>query len=129
MASVAIVETKPSRNNYKKEFGFDFDRYALCSDSSIKTVRKKDVDIEFNPDDYEWVILVGKDAFKYYTDKSQIMDYSGKVVNEKFIAAINPAMLAFKPEVQNLWDKTRDSIKGYIRGDLKASTAETRTFS
>ena len=128
MASVAIVETKPSRNNYKAEFGFDFDRYALCSDPSVKTVRKKDVDIEFNPDDYEWVILVGKDAFKHYTKKTQIMDYSGKVVDGKFIAAINPAMLTFRPEVQNLWNKTKDSIIGYVTGELNASTADTSRF-
>lgn len=128
MAKVAIVETKPSRNNYKAEFGFDFDRYALCSDSTIKTVRKKDIDIEFNPDDYDWVILVGKDAFKHYTGKTQIMDFSGKVVNEKFLAAINPAMLTFRPEVQNLWIKTKESIIGYVTGELNASKQDTSRF-
>lgn len=35
---VALVETKPSRTNFKQEFehSFEFDQYQLCSDSSIK---------------------------------------------------------------------------------------------
>ena len=65
MNRIAIVETKPSKNNYDKLFDgkFTFDKFALCSDASIKKVLKKDVDIEFDPDSYEWVILVGSDAF------------------------------------------------------------------
>ena len=32
MAKVALVETKPSRTNYKNEFDgeFEFDQYQLC---------------------------------------------------------------------------------------------------
>ena len=38
MAKVALVETKPSRTDYRKEFegAFDFDQYQLCSDPTIK---------------------------------------------------------------------------------------------
>lgn len=128
MASVAIVETKLSRRNYKGDFGFDFDRYALCSDSSVKTVRKKDIDIEFNPDEYDWVILIGKDAVKEYTGKSAIMDYTGKVINQKFIASINPGMLTFRPEMQNVWDKTRENIVGYVTGELNTSKQDISSF-
>ena len=38
---------------------FEFDQFQLCSNPSVKRVLKRDVDIEFNPDDYDWVILVG----------------------------------------------------------------------
>ena len=127
-SKVAIVETKPSSRNYKREFGFDFDRYALCSDSSIKTVRKKDVDIDFNPDEYDWVILVGKDAIKYYTGKSQVMDYTGKILNDKYIASINPGMLAFKPEMQSTWDKTKSNIIGYVTGELEPLSRDISKF-
>ena len=59
MAKVALVETKPSRTDYRKEFegAFDFDQYQLCSDPTIKKVLKRDCDISINTDDYEWVIL------------------------------------------------------------------------
>lgn len=127
-SKVAIVETKPSSRNYKREFGFDYDRYALCSDKSIKTVRKKDVDIDFDPDGYDWVILVGKDAVKFYTGKSQVMDYTGKIINEKFIASINPAMLSFKPDMQSTWDRTKKNIIGYISGEMQPATQDISRF-
>ena len=105
MPSVAIVETKLSRTDYGASFNneFEFDRYALCSDPTIKKVLKKDVDIDFDPDNYEWVILVGADACKYYTKNASVTDYSGKIVEEKFLPVINPAMISCKPESARLW--------------------------
>jgi len=116
MAKVALVETKPSRTNYKKEFddAFSFDQYQLCSDPNIKKVLKRDCDIEINTDDYDWVILVGSDALKYFTKLNSVTEYSGKLVDEKFLPVINPAMLAFKPEAQRTWDDSVKSIVEYI---------------
>lgn len=118
---VAIVESKPSRNNYAEEFknSFEFTSFALCSDPSVKRVLKKHVDIQFNPDDYDWVILVGADAVKYYTKNASVTDYSGKIVDEKFLPVINPAMVSFKPESLRLWEESRDAIIGYITGSKK----------
>ena len=67
MPNVALVETKKRRTDFNKAFGnnFQFDQYQLCSDTKIKKVLKRDVDIEMNPDEYDWVILVGSDAVKY----------------------------------------------------------------
>ena len=62
-AKVALIETKPSRTDFRKEFGgaFEFDQYQLCSDPTIKKVLKRDCDIQFNKELYDWIIL---DAFK-----------------------------------------------------------------
>ena len=118
MRSVAIIETKPSRTDFSVSFkeAFEFDRFALCSDPTIKKVLKKDVDINFDPDNYEWVILVGADACKYFTKNASVTDYSGKIVEEKFLPVINPAMVSFKPESARLWEESRDNIIGYITG-------------
>ena len=91
MRNVAIIETKPSRTNFEKSFNnaFEFDRFALCSDHTIKKVLKRDVDINFDPDNYEWVILVGADACKYFTKNASVTDYSGKIVEDKFLPVIN----------------------------------------
>ena len=69
MPKVALVETKKSRTNYKKEFdeAFEFDQYQLCSDPTLKKVLKRDCDIEIDVDAYDWLILVGSDALKYFT--------------------------------------------------------------
>lgn len=121
MNSIAIIETKPSKTNYAREFdkAFEFDRYSLCSDPTIKKVLKKDVDIEFNPDMYEWVILVGADACKHYLKGVSVSDHSGKVVDDKFIPVINPAMVSFKPETKQLWDESKKSVIEYVTGEKK----------
>ena len=46
--AIALVETTPSSINYSKYFKFEFDRYALCSDSSKRKILKRDVDIEID---------------------------------------------------------------------------------
>lgn len=130
MPKVALVETKPTKTNFSKYFeeAFEFDRFALCSDPYIKKVLKSNVDIEFNPDDYDWVILVGADAFKYYTKNSSITDYSGKVVNEKFIPIINPAMLSFKPEAERVWEDSKKSLIDFITGKTEIVGYDTSKF-
>ena len=66
MAKVALVETKPSRTDFRKAFGgaFDFDQYQLCSDPTIKKVLNRDCDLNFNEDLYDWIVFVGSAALK-----------------------------------------------------------------
>jgi hypothetical protein len=121
MPNVALIETKKSNTNFKIELfdnEIEFDQFQLCSDRKIKKVLKRDVDIEFNPDEYEWIILVGSDALKYYTKINSITEYSGKLVDEKFLPIINPSMLAFKPEAKPTWEASKRNILDYISGDL-----------
>ncbi len=118
---VALIESKPSRNKFFELFKnqFTFDNFVLCSDPSVKKVLKRDVDINFNPDDYDWVILVGSEPLKYYTKLNSVTEYTGRVVDGKFLPVINPAMLAFKPEAKRTWEESRDNIAKYIKGELK----------
>ena len=118
---VALVETKPSRTNFKQEFehSFEFDQYQLCSDSSIKKVLKRDCDIKIDVYAYDWIILVGSDALKYFTKINSVTEYSGKCIDGKFLPVINPSMLAFKPEAKKTWDNSKDSIIAYISGNVE----------
>jgi len=127
MPKVALVETKPSKTNFKREFddAFEFDQYQLCSDPTLKKVLKRDCDIEINTDDYDWVILVGSDALKYFTPINSVTEYSGKKVEEKFLPVINPAMLAFKPEAKRTWEDSKASIIGYIKGEIEDTIITT----
>ena len=116
---VALIETKPSRTNYKDEFdnAFEFDQYQLCSDPGIKKVLKRDCDIDIDVDAYDWLILVGSDALKYFTSINSVTEYSGKKVEGKFLPVINPAMLAFKPEARRTWEDSKQSIIEYINDE------------
>jgi len=121
MAKVALIENKPSRQDFVQLFNneFNFDRFALCSDPTIKKVLKRDCDIDINIDDYDWIILVGSEALKFYTKQNSVTEYSGRVVDEKFLPVINPAMLAFKPEAKKTWEESATNITKYIKGELK----------
>jgi len=120
MPKVALIETKKSRTNFKSEFNyeFEFDQYQLCSDPTIKKVLKRDCDINIDTDEYDWIILVGSDALKYFTPINSITEYSGKRVEEKYLPIINPAMLAFKPEAKKTWEESRDNIIKYINDEI-----------
>ena len=124
--AIAIVETKPSRNDYVDLFenSFEFDQFQLCSNPSVKRVLKRDVDIEFNPDNYDWVILVGSEPLKFYTKEGSITEYSGRIVDVKFLPVINPAMLAFKPEAKKTWEESRDNVFKYLNGEMKQEKLE-----
>ena len=118
MPKVALIETKPSKTNFRQEFdgAFEFDQFQLCSNPDIKKVLKKDCDIEIDSSLYDWIILVGSDALKFFTKINSVTEYSGKVVEQKFLPVINPAMLAFKPEARKTWEDSKDSIIGFISG-------------
>ena len=124
---IALIETKPSRTDYTGRFegAFEYDRYALCSDRSKKKVLKADVDIEINIDDYDWIILIGSEALKYYTKMNSITEYSGRCIDDKYLPAINPAMLAFKPEALPMWEESKNNIIKYISGKLKIERLDT----
>ena len=121
MAKVALVETKPSRTDFRREFegAFEFDQYQLCSDPKIKKVLKRDCDIDLDISLYDWIVLVGSDALKYYTKINSVTEYSGKKVEEKFLPVINPAMLTFKPEARKTWDDSKENIIKYIKGEIQ----------
>ena len=121
MPKVALVETKPSRTNFSREFdgAFEFDQYQLCSDPTLKKVLKRDCDISIDTDDYDWVVLVGSDALKYFTKINSVTEYSGKKVEGKFLPVINPSMLAFKPEARKTWEDSKKNIVAYINGEIE----------
>ena len=121
MPKVALVETKKSRTRFKHEFdhAFEFDQYQLCSDPTIKKVLKKDCDIQIDTSAYDWIILVGSDALKYFTKINSVTEYSGKKVEDKYLPVINPSMLAFKPEARKTWDTSKDNIIKYIAGEIE----------
>ena len=122
MANVAIIEKTMTSTNYDKYFDFDYDRFALCSDSSKQKILKRDVDIEIDIDSYDWLILVGSEPFKNFTRKTSITEYNGKIVDDKFLGLINPAMIKFRPEAKKSFEEAIESIAGYISGDLKQMT-------
>ena len=110
--AIALVETTTSSINYSKYFKFEFDRYALCSDSSKRKILKRDVDIEIDEDAYDYLILVGSDAFKFFTKKTSITEYNGKIIDDKYYAEIK---INFnKTKIINYFRKNKISYVEYF---------------
>jgi DNA polymerase I-like protein with 3'-5' exonuclease and polymerase domains len=128
MSRVLLVETKPSKNTYNS-LNFDYDRKTLTSNAQLKKVLKKDVELQKEvADEYDWVILVGSEPFKFFTGKSSVTEYAGKIVDEKFIPTINPAMLAFKPEAKKLWENSVSAINDYVTGKRVRKSYDKSNF-
>ena len=117
MIKVAIIDKAPSRNKYANHFNFEFDEYHLSSIPLTK-VLKKDVDININIDNYDFVILVGSEAAKYFA-KATVSSTSGVLLFDKFLCCPNPAMLIFRPEGKPDFERTVKKIHEYVSGVVK----------
>ncbi len=117
MVKIAIIDKAPSRNDYSKYFDFEFELFHMSS-VPIPKLLKKDVDLEIDLDYYDYVILVGSEAAKQYAKITSVTNYAGHLVDGKFMALSNPAMLIFKPEGKPDFERAVDKIKKYISGTL-----------
>ena len=117
MAKIAIVDKAPSRNKYQDYFDFEFDLYHLSS-VQLPKILKKDVDIEIDTDAYDFVILVGSEAAKHFAKVTSVTNYSGILIDDKWLCITNPAMLVFKPEGKPDFERTVAKIKSYVTGGL-----------
>ena len=126
---VALIDKAPNRTDYVRHFRneFEFDHYHLCSEVK-KKVLKRDVDIEIDMDAYDWIILVGSEALLFFTAERSITEHSGRLIDNKFLPVINPAMLAFRPEARRSWEESLENIVGYINGTLKPVEFSTDKF-
>jgi DNA polymerase I-like protein with 3'-5' exonuclease and polymerase domains len=119
---IAVIDKAPSRTDYSKYFDFDFELHHMSSVSMTKLL-KKDIDLNIDLDQYDYVILVGSEAAKEYAKITSVTNYAGTLVKDKFIPITNPAMLVFKPEGKPDFDRAVSKIHEYLKGTIaNAST-------
>jgi DNA polymerase I-like protein with 3'-5' exonuclease and polymerase domains len=118
MKRVALIDKAPNRTRYAQYFPFEFEHFHM-SDVPITKLLKKDVTLEFDPEPYDLVILVGSEAAKEYAKVTSVTNYAGQLVNDKFVCITNPAMLAFKPEGKPDFERALDKIIKYYNGEAK----------
>ncbi len=119
---IALIDKAPNRTRYSDYFKFDFEHFHMSS-VPITKLLKKDVDLDIDTDLYDFVILVGSEAAKEYAKVTSVTNYSGQLVNDRFIPISNPAMLSFKPEGKPDFLRAVDKIHKYISGESKPATA------
>jgi DNA polymerase I-like protein with 3'-5' exonuclease and polymerase domains len=117
---IALIDKAPNRTRYSDYFEFEFTHYHMSS-VPITKLLKKDVDLVVDLEPYDFVILVGAEAAKEYAKITSVTNMAGQLVDDKFIAISNPAMLAFKPEGKPDFQRACDKIHKYVRGELRAT--------
>lgn len=121
MTKIAVIDKCPNRCNYSKSFGVKVDTHHMTS-QKVKRMKKADIDIDINLEDYDWVILIGAEAAKYFTKVTAVSNYTGKRVESKdgsyknFLISISPAMLYIKPDMQPVFDKTVIELHKHMDG-------------
>ena len=135
--SVAIVDKAPNKTDYRRLFeldsleGFNVDLDILHMTSArVARLKVADIDLEVDFGTYDWVILIGSEAVKRYSNVTSVQNYTGGRVEEKlkqakestgepgyenFLVSINPAMLRMKPEIKPIFDQTVIDIHNHIK--------------
>ena len=124
MPTIAIVDKYDKGTNYDSYFpGILVDNYHL-STINKKKLLKADIDIMIEADDYDFIITVGAEPTKYFSNAT-VSAHQGYLVDEKFLPLIDPGMLIFKPSMQGAFDNAIKNIIEYIEGTKKIAIERT----
>lgn len=118
---VALIDKAPNRTRYSDHFPFEFEHFHL-SDVPITKLLKKDVTLEFDPEPYDLVILIGAEAAKHFAGVTSVTNMAGQLVNDKFVCMPNPAMLSFKPEGKPDFKRATDKLMRIYEGTSLVGT-------
>ena len=119
---IAVIDKAPSRTDYSKYFNFEYELHHMSS-TPITKLLKKDIDLNINLDQYDYVILVGSEASKEYAKITSVTNYAGTLIKDKFIPIGNPSALIFKPEGKPDFERALDKIHKYLEGNILDSTS------
>lgn len=122
MPKIALIDKAPNRTRYTDYFDFEFDHYHMSS-VPITKLLKKNVDLVVDLEPYDYVILVGSEAAKEYAKVGSVTNFAGQLVKDKFIPISNPAMLAFKPEGKQDFQRALSRLKEHIAGNTPKQAA------
>lgn len=126
---IAVVQKCPSKVDYENILGIQgLEILNLCETKKSK-VLVRDVTLDLDPNDYDWVILVGSEAMNMYSKIRAVSDHTGrKVIGKKgeknLIAMINPSAMIFKPELKPVVQKTAEGIYNIIHDIDQADNIE-----
>jgi len=128
MIKIALIDKCPGNTNYLRHIEFlnDGSKYEVhtlhLTEHVSKKVLKRDVTLELDKDEFDYIFLIGSEASSYFTHVTSVMSHAGQLVDEKFIPMINPAMLAFKPDAKKAFDMAVNKSEKFITGTWDAPT-------
>lgn len=140
---IAIIQEKPSKSSINTYFrpllNHEIHNYNLTSRADLKRVLVKDIDININLEDYDYVILVGASPLKYFSKDTSITSVAGTRVAPgkrangytNLLAIQNPWVQLFRPEAKEPYDlalsRLVDIVEGVERKKIKNSLIGIRS--
>ena len=123
MNKVAVIEKYPSSFRFEDIFPFEIDKYSLVAERQDK-VLKRDVtlDIDSVKNGYEYIILVGKEPCKLVADIRSVTEFQGYLVEDKYLAMLNPIAVKLNPSQKGSFDKSISDIIKTISGEKVQNT-------
>lgn len=115
---IAVIDKAPSKTDYSTHFQFAFELFHMSS-VPITKLLKKDVDLFFDSDYFDLVILVGSEAAKEYAGITSVTNMAGQLVKDKFVCITNPSMLVFKPEGKPDFQRALAKIHEYVENGIR----------
>lgn len=114
---IAVVEkTLSARDPYREYFPFEYERLALTTNKSTK-ILKKDISLPNNfADEYDYVILIGKEPSKFIAKVSNVTKMCGTLIEDKFIPILNPLSVKFNPGLEDTINMGLKKLRGHIDG-------------
>ena len=123
MANIAIVEKYPSSYEFDAIFPFEFEKFSLVENKQDK-ILKRDItlNLEEIKENYDFIILVGKEPCKFVADIRSVTEYQGYLVDNKYLAMLNPIAVKLNPSQKTSFDIAINNIIRIIQdgGDFKA---------
>jgi len=120
MTKICIVEKYPSTYQFDAIFPFEYDKYALVPEKQDKVLKRDvtlDIDALKEEGKYDFIILVGKEPCKLVADIRSVSEYQGYLVNEKYLAMLNPIAVKLNPSQKGPFEKATSDIIRTINGE------------
>jgi DNA polymerase I-like protein with 3'-5' exonuclease and polymerase domains len=121
MVKVCIIEKYPSNYLFDSVFPFEYDKYALVPERQDKVLKRDvtlDIDALKEEGKYDYIILVGKEPCKMVADIRSVTEYQGFLVEDKFLAMLNPIAVKLNPSQKGAFDKSINDIIRTVAGEV-----------
>ena len=128
---IAVVEKNKSgyADPFKEYFDFEYDRFELTKSRNTK-ILKRDVTLDPNfHEDYDLVVMIGKDVCKHVGKCTNVTKFAGHLVNDKFIPMINPVAVKFNPGIKETLNGALTKLHNHVNGSYKEVMGKYRGIS
>lgn len=118
---IAVVEKSRTGygDPYADYFDFPYDRFSLTNSNKTK-VLKRDVTLrEEDLEEYDYIILIGKEPCKHIAKVGNVSKYAGYLVEDKYIPMLNPVAVRFNPSIKDTLDGAIKRLHEHVNGTYK----------